>query len=87
MLCTGHEVDGVGQCTREQYVLAMLIKVNKIDQDDIDALERQFSRLDTDHDGKLTPADLTEVERADYETGLGVQSLVPLASRRPVANP
>ena len=80
MLCTGHETNGVGMCTREQYVLAMLIKMCKINQDDIDSLERQFNRLDTDTDGVLTRDDLSKLERADYDTGLGVQNLIPSSS-------
>ena len=65
----------VGQrsCTFHEYMLAMMIKLGKIDQDDIDDCARSFQKLDTDNDGVLTVKDLNNRERKDYATGHGVR--------------
>ena len=74
-LCTAQDIGGEGRCTREQYVLAMLLKLGKSDQDEIDELEEQFDTLDKNHDGVLTHADLSAAEQAEYERGADLQAM------------
>lgn len=59
----------------------MMIKLGKINQDDIDACYPYFATLDKDGDGELTVKDLNEREREDYESGHGVRTaLIPAAA-------
>ena len=64
---------GEPSCSFHEYVLAMMVKLGKIDQDDIDACASHFQKLDTDNDGVLTVKDLNEREKEDYATGHGVR--------------
>jgi hypothetical protein len=71
---------GAPSCTFHEYVLAMMIKLGKIDQDDIDDCARSFQKLDTDNDGMLTVKDLNKREREDYATGQGVRETRDMSS-------
>jgi len=53
------EVDrnGDGEISRAEFLLAMLIKLNKIDDVTIDHLNRRYNQFDTNGDGVLTVAD------------------------------
>ena len=72
---------GEPSCSFHEYVLAMMVKLGKIDQDDIDACASHFQKLDTDNDGVLTVKDLNEREREDYATGHGVRETRSISSR------
>ena len=71
MLC---KVGAEATCTYHEYVLAMMVKLGKIDQDDIDSCRVHFAKLDRDGDGSLTVKDLSEKEMADYNTGHGIRT-------------
>jgi Ca2+-binding EF-hand superfamily protein len=73
---------GEPSCTFHEYALAMMVKLGKIDQDDIDDCARHFQKLDTDNDGVLTVKDLNERERADYSTGHGVRETRKVAQHQ-----
>lgn len=73
---------GEPSCTFHEYVLAMMVKLGKIDQDDIDGCVGHFQKLDTDGDGVLTVKDLNDRERQDYVTGQGVRETRDLSERR-----
>lgn len=63
----------------------MMIKLGKINQDDIDACYPHFQKLDRDGDGELTVKDLNDREKEDYETGHGVRETrtsIPAAGQR-----
>lgn len=71
---------GEQSCSFHEYVLAMMIKLGKISQDDIDSCASNFQRLDKDGDGILTVRDLSEREREDYDIGHGVRETRSTAS-------
>lgn len=45
-------------CTRAEFSLAMLHKLNKVDEKDINMCFQQFKKLDRHEDGRLDAADL-----------------------------
>jgi len=47
-----------GFCTKNEFILLMLHKLNKVDPNDIDAAVKQFEKLDIDKSGILTTADV-----------------------------
>ena len=49
---------GLFECTKEQFALAMLLKLKKISMDDIKACMRQFKQLDKDSSGILDAMDV-----------------------------
>lgn len=49
--------NGDGEISRAEFLLAMLIKLNKIDDVTIDHLNRRYNQFDTNGDGVLTVAD------------------------------
>eukprot|EP01052_Picozoa_sp_SAG31_P006168 SAG31_NODE_281_length_18584_cov_10.762564_7_plen_97_part_00 len=71
----GTDATGGETCNRDQYVLAMLIKLGKVDQDDIDRVEQQFDKLDKTGDGILDLNDLSAAEQDDYRTGIGIGTI------------
>eukprot|EP01043_Picozoa_sp_COSAG02_P006834 COSAG02_NODE_199_length_29529_cov_32.558289_3_plen_324_part_00 len=72
MICKVHENGRGMTCTYHDYVLAMMVKLGKIDQDDIDSCRAHFQQLDKDGDGLLTVKDLSREERADFDSGHGI---------------
>uniref|UniRef100_A0A7S3VAR4 Potassium channel domain-containing protein n=1 Tax=Chaetoceros debilis TaxID=122233 RepID=A0A7S3VAR4_9STRA len=57
--------DGSGQCTREMFALAMLVRLGRITEQDVRSTFAAFSRLDKDDDGLLTSKEIvmSAVER------------------------
>lgn len=47
-------------CTRNEFILGMLLKLDKITQRDITECGQKFDILDLDGSGKLTPDDITD---------------------------
>jgi Ion channel len=45
--------DGLNECTREMFALAMLVRLGKVTEQDISDTFSAFNRLDVNHDGVL----------------------------------
>lgn len=58
------DADGDGQVSKLEYLSYMLVKMNKVEQDDIDRILTQFRKLDRDGSGVL---DKNDLERLDQE--------------------
>ena len=50
--------DGLNECTREMFALAMLVRLGRISERDVKATFGAFRRLDRDNDGKLSSKDI-----------------------------
>ena len=48
----------LNECTREMFSLAMLVRLGRISEQDIQSTFNAFSRLDCDNDGKLSSKDI-----------------------------
>lgn len=74
---------GLGQCTREMFALAMLVRLGRITEQDVRSTFAAFKRLDRDNDGLLTSKEIimSAVERKKKEqTGAiprDAESLLP----------
>ncbi len=70
--------EGMGQCTREMFALAMLVRLGRITEQDVRSTFAAFSRLDRDNDGLLTSKEIimnaVERKRKDQITS---PSLLP----------
>ena len=53
------DMDGSGEVTEFEYLAAMLIRLNHVDQDQIDSIMKAFRKLDQDGSGSLSVSDLT----------------------------
>ncbi len=51
---TPTRLDGLDECTREMFALAMLVRLGKVSEQDIKETFRAFRRLDVNNDGVLT---------------------------------
>lgn len=60
---------GLGQCTREMFALAMLVRLGRITEQDVRSTFAAFKRLDRDNDGLLTSREIimSAVERKKKE--------------------
>lgn len=52
------DADGSGKVSRLEFIEFMLLTMDKVDQDDLDQLHRQFSSMDTDGSDNLDKADI-----------------------------
>ncbi len=61
--------EGLGQCTREMFALAMLVRLGRITEQDVRSTFAAFRRLDRDNDGLLTSKEIimSAVERKKKE--------------------
>ena len=61
--------EGLGQCTREMFALAMLVRLGRITEQDVRSTFAAFKRLDRDNDGLLTSKEIimSAVERKKKE--------------------
>ncbi len=50
--------DGLAECTREMFSLAMLVRLGRVSERDVKATFAAFRRLDRDNDGKLNSKDI-----------------------------
>eukprot|EP00590_Aulacoseira_subarctica_P009268 CAMPEP_0172420832 /NCGR_PEP_ID=MMETSP1064-20121228/7171_1 /TAXON_ID=202472 /ORGANISM="Aulacoseira subarctica , Strain CCAP 1002/5" /LENGTH=399 /DNA_ID=CAMNT_0013160971 /DNA_START=192 /DNA_END=1391 /DNA_ORIENTATION=+ len=50
--------DGLAECTREMFSLAMLVRLGRVTERDVKATFAAFRRLDRDNDGKLNSKDI-----------------------------
>uniref|UniRef100_A0A7S4MTB1 Potassium channel domain-containing protein n=1 Tax=Odontella aurita TaxID=265563 RepID=A0A7S4MTB1_9STRA len=50
--------DGLDECTREMFALAMLVRLGRITEQDVHATFAAFKRLDVDNDGKLNSKEI-----------------------------
>lgn len=57
--------DGLDECTREMFALAMLVRLGRISERDVKSTFAAFRRLDVDNDGKLNSREIVlgEVEK------------------------
>jgi hypothetical protein len=53
-----NRADGLNECTREMFSLAMLVRLGRISERDVKATFNAFRRLDRDNDGKLSSKDI-----------------------------
>ena len=51
-----------GSCSKTEFVLSMLLKLDRVNQHDIRRCARVFDDLDIDKSGRLDKADLTKKE-------------------------
>lgn len=51
---SGNNPEGLGQCTRETFALAMLVRLGRITEQDIRSTYAAFNKLDKNNDGFLT---------------------------------
>jgi len=60
---------GLGQCTREMFALAMLVRLGRITEQDVRSTFAAFKKLDRDNDGLLTSKEIimSAVERKKKE--------------------
>merc|ERR1712146_233863 len=54
------DMDGSGDVTEFEYLSAMLIRLNHVDEDQIDRIMKAFRKLDVDGSGSLSVKDLAE---------------------------
>ncbi|KAF4045351.1 Ion channel [Phytophthora infestans] len=57
------DTDGDGKVSQLEYLCYMLVKLNKVDQDDLDGIITQFHKLDRDGSGELDRDDLERLDR------------------------
>ncbi|KUF88971.1 hypothetical protein AM588_10003984 [Phytophthora nicotianae] len=57
------DADGDGKVSQLEYLCYMLVKLNKVDQDDLDGIIAQFHKLDRDGSGELDRDDLERLDR------------------------
>mmetsp|Transcript_19270 Transcript_19270/g.29275 ORF Transcript_19270/g.29275 Transcript_19270/m.29275 type:complete len:516 (-) Transcript_19270:119-1666(-) len=53
-----HQNNGLEECTREMFALAMLVRLGRIKERDVRMMLKVFKRLDHDNDGKLNSRDV-----------------------------
>merc|ERR1711884_904882 len=63
--------DGPGQCTREMFALAMLMRLGRISERDVKATFMAFRRLEEDGNDTLTGRDLLVSEFEKTNIGQG----------------
>lgn len=56
---SGNNPEGLGQCSRETFALAMLVRLGRITEQDIRSTYAAFNRLDKDNDGLLTSREIS----------------------------
>jgi hypothetical protein len=66
---TENSPEGMGQCTREMFALAMLVRLGRITEQDVRSTFAAFKRLDKDNNGLLTSKEIimNTVERKKKE--------------------
>ena len=62
------DADGDGVVTRAEFLEFMLVAMNKIDEDLVQELRRNFDRLDADGTGQLSRQDLVQAARQKLKT-------------------
>eukprot|EP00558_Chaetoceros_sp_UNC1202_P002117 CAMPEP_0197258512 /NCGR_PEP_ID=MMETSP1429-20130617/82308_1 /TAXON_ID=49237 /ORGANISM="Chaetoceros sp., Strain UNC1202" /LENGTH=331 /DNA_ID=CAMNT_0042722637 /DNA_START=3 /DNA_END=998 /DNA_ORIENTATION=+ len=75
--------EGLSQCTREMFALAMLVRLGRITEQDVRSTFAAFKRLDRDNDGLLTSKEIimSAVERKEREQqAMSQESLLPKKS-------
>ena len=74
------DMDGSGDVTEFEYLSAMLIRLNHVDEDQIDRIMKAFRKLDTDGSGSLNVKDLAgnlKSERNKTKQQESVKSFIP----------
>lgn len=61
--------DSATSCSRTEFVLSMLLKLDKVDRGDIQRCVAAFDGLDADHSGRL---DASDIPAAAGSVGAGV---------------
>ena len=56
------DVDGDGKVSQVEYLSYMLIKLGKVNQDEIDQILAQFNKIDADNSGYLDRNDLVKLD-------------------------
>jgi len=57
------DTDGDGQVSKLEYVSFMLVKLGKVEQDEIETILSQFAKVDADNSGFL---DREDIELLDH---------------------
>ncbi|GMH48492.1 hypothetical protein TrRE_jg3212, partial [Triparma retinervis] len=64
-----------GYCSKNEFTLLMLIRQGLINEKDLELCREKFDKLDTDRSGKITRADLVQVQSKRWVRGM-VRGLV-----------
>jgi len=66
--------DGLNECTREMFALAMLVRLGRITENDVKLTFQAFRRLDVDNDGVLNSKDIIMGQMQKQKTKTRVQT-------------
>jgi len=69
--------DGLEECTREMFSLAMLVRLGRITENDVKATFAAFRRLDVGHYGKLNSRTIIEGEFKRQKSLVNLMAAVP----------